>query len=128
MDEVVAYLNRLIDLMGLSDWEIVVDTNAAPEDYASVKVTEGQRRATLSLDPKWEGFKRVELRWVLVHELVHLHLSRMKVGVDHYLNLLPDDVKAVSRLALDSEAEYAVDAIATAWARRLPLLRQHSNE
>jgi hypothetical protein len=123
MDDLVAYLNLLADLMGLKDWELTVDTNAADDDYASVGPVYGQHRATLSVDPNWRQMRKADLRWVLVHELTHLHLARLKVGVGNYLGRLRGGTKATGEKALDDEVEYAVDAIAMAWAKRLPLMR-----
>jgi hypothetical protein len=103
VDDVVAYLGQLADLMGLGDWELTVDTNAADDDYASVGPVYGQRKATLSLDPNWASMKRADLRWVLVHELTHLHLARLKVGVGNYLGRLRGSTRAVGEKTLDDE-------------------------
>lgn len=124
MDEVVAYVSQLANLMGLGDWEITVSANAPDEDYATVNPVYGQRKALLALDPEWASLTRSTLRWVLVHELVHLHLARLKVGVENYLGRLVEEMRPAAQEALNSEVEYAVDAIATAWARRLPLIRR----
>lgn len=110
------YFRCIADLLWLRDWTITV-AGTPPEDndaYACVECLEGRRQAIISLSDRFlDSLTEEEQRQVAAHELTHCHLDAAAVLAHKYMG---EHYKAFL-LAL----EYGVDAIADAFAGRLPL-------
>lgn len=118
-----AYLRDLADRMGLRDWEINVADGPLDDktNAGEVHVVYGRRIANIAIDPKLAADGADEVRHVCTHELLHCHFKAFQwclANVETHLgppvyNLLFNSYK-------DAE-ELAIDAVATALARHLPL-------
>lgn len=128
--ELDKYLRHLADLMGLRDWwlEVVIkpltsDEADAPSSMplAQIDCAFGRKYAKITFVPGWEDGDPGMVRMVAVHELVHAHLSLMGWIANNVHDAIGNTAFHVFRASLHDAEELAVDAIATAWAERLPL-------
>jgi hypothetical protein len=110
------YFELLKILMGLSDWTLEIKDGEPDKDEAGASVVclEGRKVAWIKIAVKFAGLAPQEQRAICVHELVHCHLE----PVYHYVEplLSRDQDQAFCHME-----EYAVDGIAMAWAKALPL-------
>jgi len=117
----IGYVRLLAYRMGLGDWRITLD-KMLPTGTPSLKFTSPMGRsepesncpASSRTCPKGQ-------RQTLVHELVHCHLERVRLSSLNWTGPLG---KKATQMAVDEvhdHIEFAVDAIATAWAETLPL-------
>lgn len=128
--ELRRYIRHLADLMGLRDWwfELVIEPLARDEPdmpssmpLAQIDCAFGRKYAKITFVPGWESGGPEQVRMVAVHELVHAHLSLMGWIADNVHDAIGNIAFNVFRSSLHDAEELAVDAIATAWAERLPL-------
>lgn len=122
--QTVQYARRIAEAMGLSGWVISEATCFASDGcYAEVQAVYGQRSAVLYLSADWEELSAEVRRSTIVHELVHLHLAHLTfLSYDMFASVSKSSSDCF-RAALTLAEEYAVDAIAEAWAPSLPLPR-----
>lgn len=119
-----AYIRDIADLMQLRDWTVVMMSTAPdnPKLFAAVERLHGRKWANFYIQDDWTHATPERMRQTVVHELLHLHIDPAVKGT---LNAVADQVTpAVSEVitnVMDERVEYAVDAIAEAWAMSLPL-------
>lgn len=118
----VEYTRQIAVSMGLGGWTIEESADPANEGcLAEIEATYGQRHAKLSLCKEWDDLPAEDQRDTIVHELVHVHLAHLtQLGFDIIDGLEPAATKA-SQASLNLAEEYAVDAMANAWAPYMPL-------
>lgn len=122
MSQLAKYLKYLMSEMDLGPWSIDIDEHHAADDaYAEIRCTFGQRRATLRLDPGLLRQERQVIRWVLVHELMHIHNNPLAEAVAGLEPALGVAAHSTFQNHFKTELERANDAIATAFARHLDL-------
>ena len=114
----------MADEMELRDWTIVLSDKPAPEDALGyVKVTYGRKLATIDLTPDFRDCDLEEQRHTVVHELVHCHLEP---ATNMVLNDLEEPLgKQADQIFWEGfkrQNEYAVDALASAIAKHMPLI------
>jgi hypothetical protein len=132
------YTRSMADQMGLKDWwlDIIVDDEIDPGamdfkdgdqmDIVPVATCEpvpGQKKATIIYTAELREERRSEIRSIVCHELVHCHLFPMREFVrtgmpDH----LGKQSYEILMFGFDQAWEFATDAIARDWARKLPLI------
>ena len=108
------YFRQLANLMGLWAWAIAIDDDPEEEANARAHLTRGRYRVLISLS---EGFLRSspeDQRQTACHELIHAHMAAM-----HFV--VTDAVSTDAEQAYVLAMEYAVDAMATEWAKTMPL-------
>lgn len=117
------YLRELADLMGLRDWTINLmhDTPDNPHHAACVDVRYGRKVANISFEENWAGSDPETLRETCVHELLHCHINRVRNPLDNIEHGIGQLLYNTTYNALTDYIEDATDAIATEWARTLPL-------
>lgn len=127
-DELGAYLGHLADLMGLRDWTIGLANDPPQSDPHDGHIVEGEclvsygrKVAMIAVPANWDDQAPDELRRVLVHELIHCHQEPVQWAFNTAANRLGFEAGSVARDAFTGAFEVAVDGIATAWARTLPL-------
>lgn len=119
----IAYVRLLASRMGLGRWDIRLGKNLPKigDALAHIDIAERQERASIHFNPILKHYSKEDQRQTVVHELVHCHLERIRLASFNWIG--PLGAKA-TQLALDEihdHVEFAVDAIATAWAPCLPL-------
>lgn len=119
-----AYLRGVADLLELRDWTFHLEREPAkPGCDGFVSITYGRKLATIWLDEDFRQFDAERQRHTIVHELVHCHLE---ASTNMVRNDLQDHLgKAADALFWESyrrQAEYAVDALASALAKHMPLI------
>lgn len=118
------YVRHMADLMGLRDHTISTACGPMEDEGhgAECGMLFGQRRGTITFRADWPEWDAENLRLTVTHELLHLHLNPLAHGLVH---MVQDDLKKQSRnimwAAMTERLEYATDAIATEWAKSLPL-------
>lgn len=111
----VPYLRQLADLMGLKDWEFVIDSgDPNPSCVATCRMRYAQKEMGLRIGEEFLESSAEEKRKTLVHELVHCH---MESGWECAGDSMPESCKPT----FVRQMEYGVDGIARAWAPTLPL-------
>lgn len=120
---VVDYVRYAADRMGLRDWQFELSDEPAKDDkIASTEVWGDSVTATLYLGPAfWTHGPRMQ-RETIVHELVHWHTDKVFRQHRDVASRLGPEAFNVAMDAFDRVHELAVDGIASAWARTLPLI------
>lgn len=114
-DDAGGYARRLADSMGLRDWSVhVLSGRPGDDENASICCLWGRRVAEIKLSDDWFADDPPRQRQALVHELIHAHLASM-----HWL--VQDALEPSLHPAYELTLEYAIDAMAEAWAPFLPL-------
>lgn len=123
------YMREMADLMGLRDWYLAVSSDppkSEPIDdthtvQAECSVNYGRKSAVIAFAANWAEWDTEELRRVVAHELIHCHTEPMRWAINN--TRLPLGMTAFLMLegAFQDAHEVAIDAIACAWAERLPL-------
>jgi hypothetical protein len=135
------YLSELKDLMGLRDWWVEVDWSSPPapeeEGYesftteATMSCTPRQRHGVLRLSPDFidEYRDKDYVSMILVHELVHCHFAALRevMRTGSLLKHVGQAQYDALGHHFDEQWEYAIDAIARAWVKRLPKLKWPSS-
>ena len=109
-------IQTLAALLGLKDWDITLSTSlSGDDDYGTVAVTDGRRRASIRLCEEFDSLTLREQEVTLIHELLHCHTAPVLA----YLRAtLPQAVGAPAADAIynavDQHLEHAVDAVAVA--------------
>jgi hypothetical protein len=121
--KVEQYLRQLGDLLELRDWTLELETSEPDDESdAHVHITYGRKLAQVYVANDIVA-DRPRLRQSLVHELVHCHLeSATNMVLNDLSDVLGKPVDHVFWAGYKRQVEYATDALATALARRLPLM------
>lgn len=126
----VNYIRDIADVIGLKDWQFVLERKPA-EDFniASTEIWGDSVTASVFIGPLfWKYGPRMQ-REVLVHELIHWHTDKLYKAAREPLRIsLGHQAYDVALASLKQNHELAVDAIAAAWARFLPLINWTSTE
>lgn len=122
-DKLGEYVSHMADLMGLSEWRIthLEDDPASDDADAQIAPTYGQQSATIRFDTGWADHTPEKLRYIICHELVHLHVDRMDTVTQNLRDGIGMIVWNLFHGAFRDAEELAVDNIAWAWAKMLPL-------
>jgi hypothetical protein len=114
------YLTYLRERLDLREWAICLH-DGADDVEAKVCPTYGQRHACLYLSEHFWKKRPAEQAQTLVHELLHLHTAGIQHHAEHeqVLNVMGRPAHATWYAGFEQLLENAVDAIATAFARRL---------
>lgn len=111
--------------MELRDWEVIVAVGdlETPGAGAEVEVVEGRKLARIVVDENFRGKAPDVQRYIVVHELVHCHLTPVQHQVEY--DLEKELGRQADRLFSDGfrrNLEYGVDGLASAIAKHLPLI------
>lgn len=119
----VNYVGRLADALGLGEWHLVLHYDSADAgNAAEVSVVPGRRTAHISLSEDFPTFDPEEQRHVLVHELIHIHLDRIRTYArDTLPEVMGRPAWAAWHVTERDLNEYATDALAAAFAPHMPL-------
>jgi len=122
-DQIEPYLRELADLVGLRDWNVQVsnDPPANPEHAACIDVRYGLKVAVISFHPQWAQDDPESFRAICVHELLHAHVNHVRWPLNNVAELVGKAIYDPLYQSVTDYIEYAVDAIATEWAKTLPL-------
>lgn len=116
------YMRVLADLMGLRDWTVnVLPTPCDTEYAAQVEVRYGRKFANVQFADDWANVSPESLRATCVHELLHCHLKPTEWALNNVQFTLGSLAFGVLEGAYTDALEVAVDAIASEWAKTLPL-------
>ncbi len=121
--EVTKYIYSLQELLALKDWTVELSFEEPDEEstLGSTTCTYGRKNAIIRVAPEFHELSLYDQRHIIVHELLHCHLARMRYVV---INLKDHLSSSVFSLAFDShmdELEFTVDAMADALAPKCPL-------
>ena len=121
--EIQAYVDLLKPILVLRDWKIMVEHNGAEGDdnAASIRCIYGTRHAYINIGESFDDHTVEQQRHVLVHELIHAHLNRIKGAVINVLNQVGRTEYEVGKAQLVDECEYATDSLADALAPLCPM-------
>lgn len=122
------YVQRVIGLMGLSDWTIRLQVKPMKHAQGTVHTSYAQREACITIDePLMERGNEDRLRVVIAHELIHCHIDDLWLAPER---MLKDEIGATAWAVFEEaqrvHGEYAVDNMARAWALMLPRFRAKS--
>jgi hypothetical protein len=122
-DQLRTYLRELADLVGLRDWTInVLETPPSnPEHAASIDVRYGRKYVNIDFLPEWASWPAEDLRQTCVHELLHCHINHVRWPINNIQELVGHAIYTPLYESVTDYIEYAVDAIASEWAKTLPL-------
>lgn len=117
------YLKYLLRELHLGDWVIRLGESLPSEggEWATISVTEGQREALLRVDPTLWSQPPADIRWVLTHELLHIHGNPLLEAIRPVEALVGAPAYSVLRHDFMLAAERCNDAIARVLAEHLAL-------
>lgn len=117
------YVRHMADLIGLRDWTITMGSESPddPTHGADCDVTYGQKVAKIRFREDWPTMPVEDIRWLAVHELVHVHLWPMEQRMCDLRGVIGVTAYEVTSLAFRDALEHAVDGIARELAEHLPL-------
>lgn len=122
------YVRDTADKLELRDWTFNVEHAALPSEdglstLADVTCTDGRKLATVRVCENFRERDPEEQRHVIVHELVHCHLTQLQDQCESDLHsLIGRPADTVFELSFRRNLEYAVDALASALAKHQPLI------
>ncbi len=121
--EIQAYVDQLRPILRLADWEVSVDGSVPDDDdtQAHISVTYGRKNAVIGLAVDFDERSRDGQRHTLVHELLHCHLDRIRIGFINHHRRFDDIGWDTARQSAIDEIEWATDALADAMAPLCPL-------
>lgn len=114
----------IANTLGLTDWSFTIDYDPSlPEDvYARVKPAHARQAATVMVGDEFLASSPEEQRVTIVHEFLHCHLAASDEVVTGALpDLLGTPTFQAFQTAYDLSIERAIESIAVAFARLLPL-------
>ena len=119
----INYIRNTMDVMGLKDWQFDLSNKPAPSGrIAQVEVWGDSMTATFWLGSFFDYGPRMQ-REIIVHEIVHCHTDKMfKRAREVMRKTLGREAFEVALDSFEQVHELTVDAIASAWARMLPLI------
>lgn len=120
-----SYMREVADRMELRDWHLDLshDPPAQDDAYASCEPIYGQHRTVLRFAHGFRDRDPEDQRHTVVHELVHLHLAALTSQVEHDASeLLGSTADSVFWNGARRNLEYAVDGLAHAIARHIPII------
>ena len=118
------WIRRAANTIGLTDWaiEYVWDEELPEHVLARVSIPRARQAARIRLGSEFRVSKPEEKRATLIHELMHCHFEPMSEYVSETLPMaIGKPSFHVFETAYDLLAERAIDAIAVAFAEKLPL-------
>lgn len=117
----MAYLRAIADLLGLRDWQIVLERGSAEEGArARVFIHRTKDEAMVQFSEMWWSFDREQQRQTIVHELLHAHTGRLCRVVTRLSGLATDHLEYVLD-AHDEEEEIVVQRLSRIIAPFMPL-------
>jgi len=118
------YIRWVADEMELRDWHIdLMRESAEKGTLAQVHPTFGRKHVEVRFCARFRALPPEEQRNTVVHELVHLHTAAMQSQVEK--DLEQHLAQGTDRVFFDSfqrNLEYAVDGLANALAKHMPLI------
>jgi hypothetical protein len=119
-----AYVRFVADRIELRDWTLVLEPDPPEQDIeAHIRPIFGRHVAYLRFSTQFRGLDSERQRYVVCHELVHLHLDRISTYLENGLDdLVGRPAHAVIWQRHREDIEMAVDGIAEALAVTLPFL------
>lgn len=115
VQRVLVYCDRLRKVLRLQHWRVGVTVADADEDnHAQVDTQRGKFMAAISLNPDWADYSLETKKDVLLHEMLHLHLSQTQWAIADLVEKQPDLSKMRQQqitATLNTNLEYAVHAL-----------------
>jgi CO/xanthine dehydrogenase Mo-binding subunit len=119
-----AYVDEIASLMGLGDWQIIVEPGFAEDgSHGESSIAYGRQAAVLRFGEETFSQKRDEVRDTVVHELLHCHLERLRVDHRAATEQLTGQARALARDSFYVSLEQAIDKLAAVFARGKPYPR-----
>lgn len=117
------YVRRMANEMELRDWtiDLVYDPPADDDCMAHIKCTYGRKRAQVSFPRDFFSLTPEQQRHAVCHELIHCHASGLEWQFNNLGGRVSPDVFDVLWGGMKDQIEFAVDAMAAALAKHLPL-------
>lgn len=121
---VAEYTRKLADMMELCDWTIELSKDPAPNDaYGHMLETYGRKLAVISVCKDFRELNAGIQRHTIIHELVHCHFaSHTSMVLNDLEDTLGKTTDQVFWNGFKRQVEYAVDALASALEKHLPLI------
>lgn len=124
---VVRYVNKLKNMMGLSNWTIMMQTKPSSADaLGETEVIHGQHLAKMYLHKDFRKDTPEDIRATIVHELLHCHMAVIEEAVHEVLKPDPDDAKAkaIHKMVIsliEYENERIIDSLAESMGKWMPV-------
>ncbi len=116
------WIREIADRLGLRDWAIKLADEPTVDDTAGELIcVYGRKLATLKLAYNFNDLSPSEHRYIVVHELLHIHLEPLGQVLLNLTAHVGQSLYGLSRAHFTDATEYAVDALATVMAPSLPL-------
>lgn len=119
-----AYIKTLAEHLLVADWEIELlrDTPSSPQAWASVQIAPSQNYAGIRVAfPAFFQQSPDDQRLYLVHELMHIHLERMRHLVNDLATESDDQAVRFAAKLYNNQNEISNHNLARVFAPILPL-------
>jgi hypothetical protein len=131
-DQLANYLRDMADLLGLRDWKLYLSSDPPPaskerdlgpgeEVAGQCSVVHASKRATIWVSDNWAERDLSDVRETIVHELMHCHMAPIGWCVNNVYSVARSTEAGIIVSEVDDAEEVAVEGIAAAVARLLPL-------
>lgn len=119
----LAYIREIANTLLLHDWDITLSRAISESSIYRAEIALHRERdeANIELSDVWFGRTPEQQRQTLVHELLHIHTTRLCRVVTRLHERLGSDVTTYVENAHDEEEEILVDRLARILAPYLPL-------
>jgi hypothetical protein len=124
----VNYVRKMADLMGLKDWQFFIKPKPTTEYLAYTHIWGDSKTADLNFSEDFFNLGPAMQREVVCHELMHWHhdvISRYTRA--SFREHVGGGTSEQFRIAFMQHEELMIDAVASAWARQLPVIDWHDN-
>ena len=117
-----AWIDDVLPRLGLARWRVTLSDEPADADaHAQISPQDQSYDAELALDPAFLDLPLERQRELLTHELLHLAFAHVDTVVEHLEPVMGTAAWAVFSPHYTDASERAIDELARAIARSLPL-------
>lgn len=121
-----AYVRTVADMIGLKDWQIIVDRDYLEADDTRAAICSpvyGRKLGHIQFNRNVRNDRLDEIRNTVVHELIHCHLSQVQSQVECDLDkILPAKADVLFYRSFCRNVEFAVDGLAAGFCDYVPAI------
>jgi len=118
-----AYIRDLADVLHLRDWEISLSRTISDTGHYRAEISLHQQKdeAIIELAESWFGRTREQQRRTLVHELLHIHTSRLCRVMTRVSTQIGSELMTYLESTHGEEEEIVIERLARVIAPMMPL-------
>jgi hypothetical protein len=121
LDELQNYVNKSLNVMGLTQWAVKVSKHPTEEDnWADIEVSDNLWSATLRVSSDFWTLPFDEKRRIVAHELLHVSYAGAERVIESLDGVIGTEAYALLQNLYEIEVERAADHLSNVVAKLLP--------